>query len=118
MRDIASAKFNQYGSIEVILADGTTATIPDFPPGWPYPPPPEDPFEPDPYAPRTPPNMDRVELQEWVDAGNGVIEPFVPPPPAADRSNYDAMLERRMDAALAVGDTDSAFQILLQLNSN
>jgi hypothetical protein len=56
---------------------------------------------------------ERQELAAWEAEGN-TITPYVLPPPAGDRSNYDAMLDRRMNAALAEGDTDSAFQILLK----
>ena len=58
-------------------------------------------------------NKDRQELAEWEAKGNVITTHQVVAP--ADRSNYDAMLDRRMNAALAKGDTDAAFDILLQL---
>jgi hypothetical protein len=63
-------------------------------------------------VPADPGNSDYQELLAWEAEGNA-ITPYKAAV-LADHSNYDAMLERRQNAALDAGDTDAAFKILLQ----
>lgn len=90
--EIVSANFTADGNINVVIEDmpeGTSITVPDD------------------VA-----NADRIAVAEWEAEGN-TITPYQAVAPV-DRSNYDAMLDRRMNTALDAGDTDAAFQILLQ----
>jgi hypothetical protein len=89
MKNIISASYNKVGSVNVVLEDmpeGSGICVPDFLPGQlealKAPPAIPDNLLPEPGQvrppPIPPPNMDRVALQEWEDAG-GVIAPYEEP---------------------------------------
>jgi hypothetical protein len=68
---IVSASYNEFGSINVVVEDmpeGSAITVP-----------------------ADPANMDYVELQAWVSAGN-TIAPYVAPPPDPDEVRKAAIV--------------------------